>query len=79
MIYLKSLMTGVAAMAAFIILAAAWVLFCSGRFDVSNGSINGSFDGSSVVLFGGLGLLIFATGFGWSYRKASRQVRFTSR
>jgi hypothetical protein len=77
-IYLKSLLTGIAALAAYIVVAAAWVLFGSAHFVVSGGSVFGSFFSFSVVLVGGLGLLIFAIAFSWRYRKASRQVRRAS-
>lgn len=78
-IYVKSLLAGAAALAAYIVLAAAWLLFGSGNFVVDNMSVAGGISGSSLLLAGGLGLLIFAMVFARRYRKASRQVRSASR
>jgi hypothetical protein len=65
MVWLKSFLAGMAALSAFMLPFLGGILF-TGGFIVARFS--------EIAGFGVAGLMIFAIGFGWEYRRASRQL-----
>jgi hypothetical protein len=77
MVYLKGLCAGFVAFTIYVLLLSVFFFFSAGFFHIllGEGGI-GVFavSGSRVMVFAAMGLLIFAAGFGWQYRRASRRA-----
>lgn len=77
MVYLKGLCAGFVAFTVYVLLLSVYFFFSTGFFHILLGEGGvGAFvvSGSKVMAFAGMGLLVFAAGFGWEYRRASRQA-----